>query len=132
MTVQESRVQELVDHFLETVFPEYQPHYIALHTGVPERSNEVHGRAGYARVRSDEYFETAKNSMVNHTAIVFPVVRGDWGLITHYGFWDSPDRRKGNLILWGPVKHPRQPRRGDLPPTFAAGDLRIKAELTST
>lgn len=65
----------------------------------------------------------ATYAISNKNPIFFPEALNDWGMITHYGFFDSG----GVLVLWGQLQLPKYIQTGRTA-KFATGDLSVYAE----
>lgn len=105
--------------------------YFALFTGVSNGDagtvTEVSG-GGYARASVTNNTTnwnnttTPEGTKTNKTAIIFPTSSGSWGIVTHFGIYDSSS--SGNLLYWGELTSSRTIASGDTP-RFNAGEFSI-------
>lgn len=111
---------------------------ISLHTADPTdvtataAANEVANAGAYARVSRnplDANWTAASatdGKTDNAAAITFPAPSGaNWGVVTHFGIWDSATYGAGNLLFHGSLTTPKTINDGDAAPSFAIGALAI-------
>jgi len=108
---------------------------VALHTANPADTGagaEVANAGGYARVARNPLdanwtAASATDGVTdNAAAITFPSpVGANWGVVTHFGIWDSATYGAGNLICYGTLTTPKTINDGDAAPSFAIGTLDI-------
>lgn len=72
-------------------------------TGVSEPSED----AGYRRIKLTGLSEPVNGTVTNTQAINFDESSDDWGIITHYVIYDSPDTETGNLLMYDELSKPR-------------------------
>jgi hypothetical protein len=59
----------------------------------------------------------------NNAAITFPSPTGNWGVVSHFGIYDS--LTSGNLLYWAALTASKTVNNGDAAPSFAIGALTI-------
>lgn len=62
----------------------------------------------------------------NNAAITFPAPTGNWGVCTHFGFYDAPTA--GNLIVWAALTASKTVNNGDAAPSFAISALTLQVD----
>lgn len=106
----------------------------SLHTADPTdvtataAANEVANSGAYARVavtQADANWNapTTNGQFSNVNAITFPSPTGNWGVVTHFGVWDSATYGAGNLLFYGALTVSKTINNGDAAPSFAASAL---------
>lgn len=109
---------------------------VSLHTANPTdvtataAANEVANSGGYARVavtQADANWNapTTSGIFTNAGTITFPAPTGNWGVVTHFGVWDSATYGAGNLLFYGALTTPKTINNGDAAPSFAATALSL-------
>lgn len=117
--------------------------YVALFTAAPNDSGggtEVSG-GSYARVAvtadltswagtqsagSTSASSGTGGTTSNNATITFPAPTAAWGVVTHFGIFDSSS--SGNLWIWGALGTPKTINDGDAAPSFAAGALTFQID----
>lgn len=86
-------------------------YWIALSTTDPLEDGtnftEPSTSTGYTRVAFSGITYSTNGVVQNGSALFFPESTGDQGIVTHWGFFDSPTVGEGNLILFGELEHHR-------------------------
>lgn len=75
---------------------------------------EVNEPTSYTRVRVQDfggYSQSTSGESTNVNDVEFATALNDWGVITHTALMDAPTG--GNVIMWGPLKNPREIFAGD-------------------
>lgn len=57
----------------------------------------------------------------NNSAITFPAPTANWGVVTHFGIYDTST--VGNLLIWAALTVSKTINNGDAAPSFAAAAL---------
>jgi len=116
--------------------------YIGLLTAAPSDSaagTEVSG-GSYARVAVTAATTSWNNTQGNTTgastgtdgttenaiAITFPAPTANWGVVTHFGFYDASSG--GNLLIQEALTIPKTINNGDAAPSFAIGALSVQID----
>jgi hypothetical protein len=105
---------------------------ISLHTADPTdvtataAANECANSGSYARVavtQSDSNWNapTTDGVFSNINDITFPSPTGSWGIVTHFGIWDSATYGGGSLLASGALGTSKTINDGDAAPTFTGG-----------
>jgi hypothetical protein len=103
--------------------------YVGLFTAAPSDAGggtEVTGGA-YARVlvsHADTNWAAPSGTprgTSNSNAVTFPAPTANWGVVTHFGIFDS--LTGGTLIAWNALTISKTVNNGDAAPSFAAGAL---------
>lgn len=109
---------------------------VSLHTADPTdvtataAANEVANSGSYARVAVTQLdanwnAPTTTGAFTNVNAITFPSPTGNWGVVTHFGVWDSATYGAGNLLFSGALTTSKTINNGDAAPSFATTVLSL-------
>ena len=135
---------KIIDWLLRNqAFTPPDPVYIALLTAAPSDTGggtEVTG-GSYARVAvassltnwagtqaagSTSTSSGTDGTTSNNNDIVFPTPTANWGLITHFGLYDSSSG--GQLLFWAPVNQQKNVNNGDAAPKFIPAALGVQID----
>ena len=64
----------------------------------------------------------------NNGAITFGAPSANWGVVSHFGIFDSGTWGAGNLLFWGALTASKTVNNGDAAPSFAAAALSIQID----